>query len=81
MQFALVTGQEQTTWDTLGSMWDVADGIDLWESGWTGDHFMPFLSDPTGPCMEGWTTLTALAARTRRIRCGILVACQPLATT
>lgn len=77
MRFALVTGQENTTWDTLATMWDVADGIDLWESAWTGDHFVPFLSDPSGPCMEGWTTLTALAARTRRIRCGILVAGMP----
>jgi hypothetical protein len=45
----------------------------VYESGWTFDHFYPIFSDPTGPCLEGWTTLTALAQATTRLRLGTLV--------
>ena len=50
------------------AVWKVADDIELFESGWTFDHFYPIFSDSTGPCMEGWTTLTALAQATTRLR-------------
>jgi len=43
------------------AVWREADDIDVYESGWTFDHFYPIFSDPTGPCLEGWVTLTALA--------------------
>ena len=42
------------------AVWRAADDIDVYESGWTFDHFYPIFSDPTGPCLEGWTTLTRL---------------------
>jgi len=45
----------------------------IFESGWTFDHFYPIFSDPTGPCLEGWVTLTALAQATSRLRLGTLV--------
>jgi F420-dependent oxidoreductase-like protein len=54
-------------------VWRAADDIELFESGWTFDHFYPIFSDPTGPCMEGWVTLTALAQATKRLRVGVLV--------
>ena len=54
-------------------VWRAADDIDLFESGWTFDHFYPIFSDSTGPCMEGWITLTALAQATKRLRVGVLV--------
>ena len=50
-----------------------ADGIDLFESGWTFDHFYPIRGDTDGPCLEGWVTLTALAQATTRLRLGVLV--------
>jgi F420-dependent oxidoreductase-like protein len=77
MRFSLATSQEHTTWDVVSQLWAAADEIDLWESAWTGDHFYPFLGEPDGPCLEGWTTLTALAARTKRIRLGVLVSGMP----
>jgi F420-dependent oxidoreductase-like protein len=43
------------------------------DSAWVFDHFLPIFSDPTGPCLEGWTTLSALAMATKRIRLGVLV--------
>jgi F420-dependent oxidoreductase-like protein len=77
MRFALATGQENTTWATLCGLWEAADAVDLWESAWIGDHFTPFLTDPSGPCLEGWVTLTALAQRIERLRIGILVSGMP----
>ncbi len=61
MRFALATSNEHTTWPALRALWEAADAVELWESAWTGDHFMPFLGDPGGPCFEGWVLLTALA--------------------
>ncbi len=55
------------------AVWQAADDIDVFESGWTFDHFYPIFSDSSGPCLEGWTTLTALAQATKRLRLGTLV--------
>ncbi len=55
------------------AVWQAADEIELFESGWTFDHFYPIFSDSTGPCLEGWVTLTALAQATKRLRLGTLV--------
>jgi F420-dependent oxidoreductase-like protein len=54
-------------------VWREADDIDTFESAWNFDHFYPIFSDSTGPCMEAWVTLTALAQATSRIRVGTMV--------
>ena len=73
MRFAFKTSPQDTTWTDMLAVWKVADDIELFESGWTFDHFYPIFSDSTGPCMEGWITLTALAQATTRLRMGTLV--------
>ena len=73
MRFAFKTSPQNTTWDDLLAVWREADDIDVFESGWTFDHFYPIFSDSTGPCLEGWTVTTALAQATQRLRCGVLV--------
>jgi F420-dependent oxidoreductase-like protein len=73
MRFGIKTSPQNTTWADMLAVWQAADDIELFESGWTFDHFYPIFSDPNGPCMEGWITLTALAQATQRLRVGVLV--------
>jgi F420-dependent oxidoreductase-like protein len=74
MRFAFKTSPQDTTWAAMLEVWRAADDIEVFESGWTSDHFYPLHnSDPAGPRLEGWTTLTALAQATRRLRLGTLV--------
>jgi F420-dependent oxidoreductase-like protein len=73
MRFAFKTPPQHVTWPDLLAVWREADQIDLFESGWTFDHFYPIRGDLDGPCLEGWVTLTALAQATRRVRLGNLV--------
>lgn len=74
MRFAFKTSPQNTTWPELLSVWAAADDTDVFESGFTFDHFYPVTGGPsTGPCLEGWTTLTALAQATKRLRLGTMV--------
>lgn len=73
MRFAFKTSPQDTAWADMLAVWRAADDIDFYESGWTFDHFYPIFSDSTGPCLEGWITLTALAQATTRLRVGVLV--------
>jgi F420-dependent oxidoreductase-like protein len=73
MRFGFKTSPQETTWADMLAVWQAADEIELFESGWTFDHFYPIFTDSTGPCMEGWITLTALAQATRRLRVGVMV--------
>jgi F420-dependent oxidoreductase-like protein len=62
-----------TTWSDMLAVFQAADGIDIFESGWTFDHFYPIRGDSNGVCLEGWMTLVALAQATTRLRLGVLV--------
>src|SRR5437763_16183263 len=73
MRFSIKSSPQTTEWAGMLAVWQAADEIELFESGWTFDHFYPIFSDSTGPCLEGWTTLTALAQATTRLRLGTLV--------
>ncbi len=77
MRYAIKTAPQNTTYADMLDVWRVADGIDLYESAWTFDHFEPIFSDRTGPCLEGWITVAALAQATTRLRVGVLVTGMP----
>jgi F420-dependent oxidoreductase-like protein len=72
LRFGVHAGQQNTNFDEYLALWRFAEDVGLdWAS--VFDHFLPIESDPTGPCFEGLTLLSAMAAHTQRLRCGIIV--------
>jgi F420-dependent oxidoreductase-like protein len=72
MKLGLDISQHQLRWDELARRARLAE--DSGFSGlWVFDHFKALYGDPSGPCLEAWTLLSALGAVTQRIRLGALV--------
>ena len=44
-----------------------------WDGIWVADHFMPNAAEVSGPVLECWSVLSALAATVGRVRLGALV--------
>jgi alkanesulfonate monooxygenase SsuD/methylene tetrahydromethanopterin reductase-like flavin-dependent oxidoreductase (luciferase family) len=72
-RFGIATAPQQVHYHDILRVWHEADAIPQIEHAWLFDHLMPIGGDPSGPIYEGWTLLCALAARTERLRLGLLV--------
>ncbi|HJW68579.1 MAG TPA: LLM class F420-dependent oxidoreductase [Candidatus Binatia bacterium] len=72
IRFGIQTGQQNLEWAQMLDLWRQAD---LWgyDSLWNFDHFYAIFLPPELPCLEGWTTLSALALATKRARVGTMV--------
>jgi F420-dependent oxidoreductase-like protein len=74
LRWGIKTSPQHTTYDAIAQVWREADACPAFEHAWLFDHFSPIQGDLDGPCFEGWTLLSALAAQTSRLRLGLMVA-------
>jgi F420-dependent oxidoreductase-like protein len=73
IRFGIYTSLRPLEWEPIRNLWQKADQWG-YDSLWHCDHFyQAFPPDPDGPCLEGWTTISALSQLTRRARVGVLV--------
>ena len=73
VSFSIKTPPQHAKWEDLLALWRAADDMEVFESAWNFDHFYPLSPPADGGCLEGWTTLAALAQATKRIRVGTMV--------
>jgi len=71
-KFGICTDQNMT-WTKTVERWQLFEQLG-YESAWLCDHLIQ-PSRPEGPYFEAWSLLAGLAARTNKIRIGILVTC------
>jgi alkanesulfonate monooxygenase SsuD/methylene tetrahydromethanopterin reductase-like flavin-dependent oxidoreductase (luciferase family) len=64
--------QAARSWDDILAGFLLAEHLGF-DHGWLVDHLVDTDSTPESPCLEAWTLLAAIAARTSRIRLGVLV--------
>jgi F420-dependent oxidoreductase-like protein len=73
MELAIKIAPHHVSWDTMRSAATLADSSGLYAQFWNFDHFYPIQGDTSGPCLESWVTLTAIAEATTDIRIGCMV--------
>jgi F420-dependent oxidoreductase-like protein len=72
IRFGVHTGPENADFGEYRDGWLRCEELGFdWVSDF--DHFLPIMHDPAGRQFEGLTMLSAMAAHTERVRCGMLV--------
>jgi alkanesulfonate monooxygenase SsuD/methylene tetrahydromethanopterin reductase-like flavin-dependent oxidoreductase (luciferase family) len=72
IRFGLFMSQAARSWDDILDGFVLAEGLGF-DHGWLVDHLIDTDGSPDSPCLEAWTLLAGIAARTTRIRLGVLV--------
>lgn len=76
VRFSLHSGQQYATYQEVEALWMRAESLGF-DSISLFDHLRPPLGGSAGPCFEATSLLSALGARTTRIRCRLMVASVP----
>jgi F420-dependent oxidoreductase-like protein len=74
VQFGLILPQYNVKFETTLKVALEAEGLGF-SSVWLQDHFWPWPIEADKSCLECWTTLSALAVRTSKLKLGTLVTC------
>jgi alkanesulfonate monooxygenase SsuD/methylene tetrahydromethanopterin reductase-like flavin-dependent oxidoreductase (luciferase family) len=73
LKIGLKTSLMHVSYEDVRRVWQQADEMTEITDAWLWDHLLPLAGDSGGEVLEGWTTLSALAAQTSRLRLGLLV--------
>ena len=72
LRFGLFLSQARMDWDRV--LDDFLEAEELgFDHAWLVDHLVDTDGGPDDGCLEAWTLLAAIAAKTKRIRLGVLV--------
>jgi len=72
LRIGIHSGQQHTDFASTVGLWRHAEDLGYdWAS--VFDHYIPISGNPDGPIYDAFTWLSALAASTTRLRCGIIV--------
>ena len=76
VDFGVFLGPEETSYATLRRRALLCEDLD-YHSLWISDHLLGVYQSPASKRLECWTTVSALAAITRRIRLGQITLAAP----
>ena len=71
--FGIKTSQVNMSFAEILAVWQEADANPAFADAWLWDHMLPLRGPVMGTALEAWTLLAALAARTKRLRLGVIV--------
>jgi alkanesulfonate monooxygenase SsuD/methylene tetrahydromethanopterin reductase-like flavin-dependent oxidoreductase (luciferase family) len=72
LRFGLFLSQANKSLARVYEEFEMAEELGF-DHAWLVDHLVDTDGPPDNPCLEAWTLLAAIAARTKRIRLGVLV--------